>query len=73
MSRSRRKPFLPVVGSNANMNKWKKIANRTVRRKLIDEDIPNGKYYKRYEDDWGSPKDGTCQYVKDAKPETLRK
>ncbi len=62
MSRSKRKPYSPIVNGRCTMNWWKKLANGVVRRRPLDEDIANGTHYKMYLDTWTSPKDGKAIY-----------
>jgi hypothetical protein len=47
------------------MKWWKKQASRSVRNVPIDEEIPNGKWYRRLEDNWSSPRDGNASYMPD--------
>ncbi len=38
------------------------MANGIVRRRPLEEDIPDGMYYKTHLDNWTSPKDGKSWY-----------
>ena len=60
MSRSYKKPFVPVVGRQAAgaMKKWKQQVNRALRRELVDLESSWDKAYNKHTDNWGSPNDG---------------
>jgi hypothetical protein len=62
MSRSLKKPFISITGKNKSMREWKNNANKLIRRKLVDEDIPDGNFYRLITDNWTSPRDGSPQY-----------
>lgn len=57
MSRSKKKPYVAICGSAAGMNHWKKESNRRVRRCDLEDNI--SKIWKKINDNWDSPKDGT--------------
>ena len=58
MSRSYRQPY--SSRGDSSMKDWKKQANQAIRR--TKGEIPDGKYYKRIEDNWTSPRDGKQQW-----------
>lgn len=57
MSRSYKKPFVTLCDAGV-MKDWKRLCNQSMRRMAKEEEIPNGRYYKRFNDVWGSPSDG---------------
>jgi len=53
MSRSYREPWYTDGYKGSKHRQFQKnYANRRIRRKSIDEDIPNGKSYRKYNDPW---------------------
>lgn len=53
MSRSYRKPFVTDGYKGSGRRQFfKNYANRILRRKGIEEEIANGKAYKKYSDGW---------------------
>lgn len=70
MSRSRKKnPYHSLCGSGS-MKEAKKQANIEVRR-TNDEDLPDGKHYKKMNDRWSWPDDG--KILLDDNPKWFRK
>jgi hypothetical protein len=51
MSRSKRKPYF---GNAACAKWWKSMFNRVIRRKK-DEELPDGRFYKKMNETWTSP------------------
>ncbi len=68
MSRSRKKnPFLSfAIIPRGLVAHWKNQCNRSLRRIDDDQEIPNGKHYRKITDPWTRPDDGK-QYWDDPK------
>lgn len=70
MSRSRKKPYIKLMGTRERiMKRWKKMCNSRVRSIAIDQDIYQ---VKKLNDRWTSPDDGAILYDPD-NPKAYRK
>lgn len=53
MSRSYREPY--YSRDAGVMSKWKNVVNRSIRRKALEEEIPDGRFIYKLSDKWDSP------------------
>lgn len=67
MSRSYKKPYW---GNSGGAKHWKKDANRKIRRS-VDEEIPDGKHFKKISDVWASPME--TKHIYEDNPKLRRK
>lgn len=74
MSRSRRKTPITGITTSESDRYWKNQCNRRLRRRPVEEELPNHGRYKPYGGDpWMSQKDGKFYFGNDDEPKLWRK